>query len=287
MSDVIPGIVGVLLGIAATYAVARYYFKRTVDKKLTPYIRSASPVFHGIDPEVRKDIEIKYNGKTVSDIFELDFVVVNEGSRAIRDVIEPMTVRFPGTTQILDSKVISTNPRGRRVDISEEETPEGPKVTIDFKLLNSGENFNVKVLLQGVARLSEIKFLITSDDLPPVLEVQKVSYGPPRAEMSKKDYLGFSTFFLAVGLAGVFGIWRTSFLDPTPFPFSVDPAAMDWTVVVTVLWILLILVHLVLGVGVLILMTTESRKPNFGLPRRFKYLSPFLDDSVQDDHPAV
>lgn len=165
MSDLTLSLASLIIGVLATVWVSRYYFLRAVDKKLTAYVQFSSSLFDGVDPSVREALKISYKGTAVSDLLDIQFLVANTGERAIRDVINPLSVSIPKDCTLLDASVLHVSPEGREVTI----TQSAKTVSFLFPLLNTGEFFVTKLLLQGRARPKDFLFSITVDDLPPTL----------------------------------------------------------------------------------------------------------------------
>lgn len=95
MNEFTIAVGSLIVGVLVTIWVSRYYFRRTVDKALTPYIQFASSLFDGVDPAVRESLKISYKGTAVTELLEIQFLVANTGERAIRDVIAPLSVSVP------------------------------------------------------------------------------------------------------------------------------------------------------------------------------------------------
>jgi hypothetical protein len=57
-------VVGALIGIAATVAISRYYYRRSLRKSLGVYTLLDSRVFSGIHPDVRRELHFSYRIKT-------------------------------------------------------------------------------------------------------------------------------------------------------------------------------------------------------------------------------
>jgi hypothetical protein len=143
MSDSQIAIASLIVGGGLSAAITWYFFKKSVHKRLSTYIQFASPVLAGVDdPEVRKALEITYRGTRVDDLLQLQLVVANEGQRAIRDLIEPLSVTLPKSAKLLEATILHVEPKGREVAIGSAELPDGQtKVEFRFKLLNKGEFF--------------------------------------------------------------------------------------------------------------------------------------------------
>src|SRR3954447_23427076 len=113
MSAVALSLFSALLGVIATVIVGRHFFKRSVEKRLTPYIQFGAPVLAGMDPDVRRDLKISYRGTEVADLYELQFAVVNDGERPVRDCIEPLTLHIRSGVDVLDAAILRSHPEGR------------------------------------------------------------------------------------------------------------------------------------------------------------------------------
>lgn len=165
MNDLAVSLASLIIGVVATVWVSRYYFKRTTDKSLTPYLQFMSSLFNGVDPSVRESLKIDYKGTAVTELLEVQFLIANTGERPIRDVIAPLSLSIPENCSLLDASMLHISPEGREVEIKH--TPQS--VVFRFPLLNTGEFFITKLLLQGTAKPADFKFTVTVDDLPPVL----------------------------------------------------------------------------------------------------------------------
>lgn len=193
--------VTLLFGVAGTVLVSRYYFRRSIGKSLTPYIQFWSSPLAEIAPEVARELEVRYQGQFIADLFEIQFLIANSGDRAIRNIIEPLTLTVPDEVKLLDATILHVDPEGRRVDLKVHESHQ--KVAFEFPLLNSGEFFIAKLLLNGNARPSAFQFSIAAEDLPPritpkYLAPSSVSVsGTPKFEPA---LLGMAMAILVMGI---------------------------------------------------------------------------------------
>jgi hypothetical protein len=172
MSNLALALGSLLVGVLATIWVSRYYFRRTVAKALTPYIQFFSSLFDGVDPAVRESLKIAYKGTAVTELLEIEFLIANTGERSIRDVIAPLLLSMPNGCKLLDASILHVSPKGREVKINQTETC----VSFEFPLLNAGEFFITKLLLQGRASRKDFTFRITVDDLPPTVSPVPLPY---------------------------------------------------------------------------------------------------------------
>jgi hypothetical protein len=183
MSELFVALLSLVIGVAATLFVGHYYFRRTVDKALTPFLHFSTSLFRGIAPEVRQALRIEYRGVPVEELLEMQFLVANTGERAIHDVIEPLTVTLPEGCSLLDASLLHVSPAERQITLSKEERA----VRFTFPLLNRQEFFLVRLLLRGDASPRNLVFSITADDLPPRLPVTPI---PPEliGTSEKQDF---------------------------------------------------------------------------------------------------
>ena len=171
MTDLILPLVSLVIGIAATLIVGHYYFRRTVNKSLTPFLHFSTQLLQGIAPEVRKELRVEFRGVPVEDLQELQFLVANTGERAIRDIIAPLTLVLPPECSLLDASILHVSPPGRSVTLLTSEH----EIRFQFPLLNSREFFLVRLLVRGKVGPKHLSFSITADDLPPKLSVAPLS----------------------------------------------------------------------------------------------------------------
>ena len=166
MDNFLTALGSIIVGVIATIWVSNHYFRRSKKKSLTPYIQFSTSVFRGVDPSVRDSLKIEYKEVKINDLYEIQFLVANTGERAIRDIIQPLTLHVPEGSQILDASILHIHPEGREVSIS----VEGSDTIFKFPLLNSDDFFITKILLEGEPKDKDFSFSISVDDLPPTLK---------------------------------------------------------------------------------------------------------------------
>lgn len=192
------GLGGVILGIAATLFVARYYYKRSINKRLNIYVHFATSILDGIDPSTRSDINVSYRGTTIDDLFQLQFFVANEGERPIRDLLEPLSLRLPDSVRVLDASILYVNPPGREISINRDPEENNSNLIIfNIPLLNSGDFFLTKILLKSAINARDLQFNISVDDIPPIIKPQPLPFPGIR---QKGHSPSFTWFSIAVGL---------------------------------------------------------------------------------------
>jgi hypothetical protein len=223
MDNLILTVAGILVGIGATVFVGRYFFNRTFERSLTPFIHLHSLVLADIDPEVRSELRILFQDQPVDDLTHLQLLIANTGSRAIRDCIKPLSITFPSGIVVLDHAIIHKNPKEldlRSSKVSADEHSQ-EKIEISFPLLNRGDFFLVKFLLKGTLKPFEADCRIAVDDLPPKLELTWLPSSATRNERKTVDWgaFGFGLLVLAITASisyVLFLLWKS---QPTIFPF--------------------------------------------------------------------
>lgn len=289
MSDLTLSLASLIIGVLATVWVSRYYFLRAVDKKLTAYVQFSSSLFDGVDSSVREALKISYKGTAVSDLLDIQFLVANTGERAIRDVICPLSVSIPKDCILLDASVLHVSPEGREVTI----TQAAKAVSFLFPLLNTGEFFVTKLLLQGRARPKDFLFSITVDDLPPTLSPVPLPHdlidtGKKRGFEGELLVLGAILLLLGASFAGVIFGHSTTLQEcwtrgvVTSFP-------QHWILLLSVL-VTAIPAILLLVIGPMVMVGAFT---NFSFPKRKRFRVPedivrrriFFEDFPLLEHP--
>lgn len=197
MEEFLIAFVSILIGVGATFYASRHYYRRSVEKELTPFIQLQSNVLSHIDEEVKSDLYVEYKGVKVENLQQLQFLIANTGERAVRDIIKPLRLELPDESEIMDASLLYVYPEGREVEI--EAKSSGNILQFNFPLLNKDEFFIFKLLIKGEPERKELKFKIVADDLPPELKVQRLTYNQIERE-SKIDRNEFELGMLIAGL---------------------------------------------------------------------------------------
>jgi hypothetical protein len=201
MNELALSLGSLIVGIVASVWVSAYYFRKGLRKSLTPYVQFYSSPFKGIDPTVKKALEVTYQGTPVDELYEVQFLIANTGDKAIRDLIEPLTFPVPEKCELLDASLLHLDPPELRVELIVCEDRRAFK--LNFPLLNSNDFFVLKVLLNGTPKFTELKFTVLVDELPPTLTAQRLNFDA--VGTSRKRKVEFS--LLAVGaLVTMFGL---------------------------------------------------------------------------------
>jgi|GEM_PF-4437277 len=184
-------IASVLIGVAATFVADHIYFRRSLRKALTPYVQFSSSPMSRMNAKVRAELDVSFRGQPVCNLYEVQFLIANTGATPIRDIIEPLSILIPDGCTLLDANVVYISPTGRKISLYA--LPEKNKVNFDIHVLNGGEFFIVKLVINGDPDLSSFVFEIVADGLPPTLELQWLPFGSIRAQ-GKKQKMNFESF---------------------------------------------------------------------------------------------
>lgn len=281
MSALWISIVSLVLGIFSTVIVSHYYFRRNLKKiSLTPFIQFSSSSLKGIDSKVRKDLQIKYNGQDIENLFEIQFLIANTGNKAIKNILEPLSLNIPNDCNLLDAHILHVSPTGRKVKLNI--TDDKSSIEFDFSLLNSGDFFIVKLLINGNPSDKDFNFSIVAEDLSPTLET---SFLPMDAighinerKSFEKELLVIGIILFLIGLSLfklVFDSWSVlpSFNDFKLFSYIFEIDTSGWAVLVSIFpAFLCILSGVMAGIGSFSDFVFPRKKRKFIVPDDKEFL---------------
>ncbi|GHC13877.1 hypothetical protein [Cerasicoccus arenae] len=106
-------IIGIIIGIAGSLAIARFYATRGNYKHLNfswtiksdeygirnPYL------FEGDSIDITKDLAVTYCGKPVGGVAKGYFQIANDGMIAISNISKPFTLHYPGIYDYVDAQI--------------------------------------------------------------------------------------------------------------------------------------------------------------------------------------
>jgi hypothetical protein len=116
MENVLLSVISMLIGAGATILATRYYYRRSVEKELTPFLQFKSNVLDHIDDEVKSDLDIEYKGVRVERLQQVQFLIANTGERAIKEPIKPLSLHIDGEIEVMDANLLYAHPDGRKVN---------------------------------------------------------------------------------------------------------------------------------------------------------------------------
>jgi phosphatidylglycerophosphatase A len=177
MIDMLPvsTIIGIVTSIVVTMLVSHYYFRRTIKKSIAVYLSLSSDIFEGIESSVREQLKFHFRNTEIRDLSQLEFMIINDGERAISGFIEPLSMELPKGVQVLDATIINRNPTELSVNVIQGMvSSDQSALTFDFPLLNKGEFFLVKLLLNGSLHPFDLEFHLLVDDLPRIIKPKRL-----------------------------------------------------------------------------------------------------------------
>lgn len=212
------GIIGAIL----TIVVAWYFYKLSMRKSLGLYTLLNTNVFDGIKQDVREDLNFSYRGEKIADLQQLEILFINKGERSIGKLFKPFHAELPAEIQVLDASILYRNPDELEVSITHSAASNkdsSAQVFIDFPILNKGEYFIVKLLLNGRLLDSQsLRFSLLSDDMPRTVHVQNLPAMALQEESrSKILWNGFVTLFVGISLMGMLYFVRIDHPDWVDF----------------------------------------------------------------------
>lgn len=264
-----------IFGIVAGTVVSHYYYRKSTLKQLSVYKWLSARIFSGIDPDVRHQLHFTFRGEEVDDLHQLEFLVANDGERAISNIIEPLTMHLPPGIRVLDASIIYRQPNEFAAEIevfAEPKTP--PAIRLIFPLMNKGEFIFVKLLLGGALRSKDVEFRLLADDLPRSL---KFKHLPESANVRDSWFDPFQFIFGSIiawlsAIPGyvVYAFWKAQ-PDISPYPWSsfrFSPAS-----IAALLMGLIAVIMAALGLTMVVsslLGGALSRVPHFKLPTELR-----------------
>jgi hypothetical protein len=198
MSGVLVSIASIIVGIIVTVLVSKHFFKRSLKKSLTPYVQFHSSPLTRIDPKVRAQLEVKYQGQIIDNLHEIQFLIANTGDSSIRDIIEPLTLDIPEGSLVLDATILYISPKGRSTNL--QLSKDKKKVIFEIPLLNSGDFFITKILLNGSPKTDDLVFSISADYLPPTLTATYLPMDAIQTSKTRKGNVEFAPLTIGLGI---------------------------------------------------------------------------------------
>lgn len=159
-------LLGLIAGAVVTLGVSRYYFRESLSVILGVYVHQVSRVFQGVDKQIRQKLSLKFGNSEVEDLSHIEFLIANEGRNPISRYSKPLSVAVPENARLLDASVLHVHPSGRTIDVTHDDR----QATIEFDLLNPGDFFLLKLLVDGAVNpVHDLNVTITAERLPPSL----------------------------------------------------------------------------------------------------------------------
>lgn len=276
---------GIIFGAIMTYVVSKYFFNKGIKKKsLTPYRQFTSRLFTDIDPELKKELIVNYKNHKIDNLTQAQFLIANDGDIPIRDIIEPLRLRIPKENTIFSASIIHIEPEGRNIKYKIIESETENIIEFNIPLLNAGDFFVIKLLLQDSLPSEEkenerkitYSFTITADDLQPNLDISKLPFSYYEEDKKKKhDWTGLwlSVIFglLLTVILGVLYSFKQLSASLYLFSFS---GFFKWEtfgfynicIIILALIGIVYLLLTIVGIGMSITELTPNKKTKFKVP---------------------
>lgn len=183
--------------------VTFYWGQKENERALSAQVLSNSTLLNQDITKADKDLRLVYKDKEIPNIAISQIRISNSGRQPIRtlDIEVPISFNL-GNSEIISSKVVSSNPQGLPIDIVNEKKA----ITVSKILLNPGDEFTVEIvavpqsptqpIVTGVSgRIAGIKTISFTDSL--------------RKETRKQPWwvgllVGISSSFAAIAVSSVF-----------------------------------------------------------------------------------
>lgn len=283
---------GVAIGASASYFVSRHFFQKSIKKKtLTPYIQFTSQLFSELDPELEGNLKVNYKEHKIENITQAQFLIANSGDIPIRDIIEPLKLKVPKDNKILGLSLLHIEPEGRTVSYKILETSDYNVVEFNVPLLNGGDFFVFKIILQDKLPIEtsnksdeqtepKFEFTITADDLSPKLKIEHLPFSYYEHEKETEFewtgvWIGVISLLTSIAIFGTILAFskpsKNLFIFSLKDFFSLDNFSASHIFILLLL--ILGLFFVLLAVLAFVLTITEivpSEKPKFRVPNKLK-----------------
>lgn len=270
-------LLGIVIGIIATVIVSHYYFRRSINKRLSIYALMSNRVFSGIDASVRSHLKFLFHDDEISELQQIELIVANDGERAISNCIQPLRFQLPESIKILDASILHRSPKELDVSMIQGNSEAiGHFLEFDFPLLNKGDFFLVKLLVDGRLPIREMQFQIQADDLPRTIKPEWLPDGATSTSKRKIEWTGVVVGSIFLVSCVVVAFLALAHHDATPgsFPWPWDTFKYSWPS--TVLLVVSALVSAFIGlIGIIFFIgigfeSFLKRNPKFPLPEELR-----------------
>ncbi len=230
ISNLYITIAGIVVATILSGFIARHYFKKSLIKRIEIYFQYLVSAFGGVDKDIVENTEFIFHDEKVDNLFILQFAISNQGSKAVKEAIKPLCIRFPSSIKIIDAKIVYTEPEEREITLSSTINEKDENVLeFGIQVLNSKEGFIVRVIFEGEFDPTEAKFSIVDEDLPPT--IHPIGWGTNIYGVTPSVNLGEYLFYLIMIGTGVStGFLITNYIinNPHVFPIPWDTFKLEW-----------------------------------------------------------
>ena len=205
-----------LIGVVAGLGISHFYYRRSFIKSLTPYLMFQASPMSGAAQSVKQQLEVKFNGRLVSNLIEAQFLVVNDGVKAIRDLIEPLSLKWDASLTILDAQLMSARSSASSPPINFLPQRHAPQsIQLPIALMNAGDWFILKVIADGPASATaDWKWSVAVDELPPQLPLRMLGLEDlGRLPISRKGRIRAALMTASAVAVILIGFWLLPIID--------------------------------------------------------------------------
>lgn len=183
--EVIVGSVGIIISVLVAYHI---FFRERRRKSLSYQILTETQLI-SVHKEAKERISILFDGKPAKDVSLLIFKLINDGNISISssDFEVPLTFNFKETVEIISAEVTETSEKSLKPKISFLKN----KINLEPTLLNTKDNFLIKVLINNYEKPFEIEARIIG--VKQIKEYEEVS----------SVFLLIPVLFFLMGLSGL------------------------------------------------------------------------------------
>lgn len=273
-------ILGIVAGAIITIAVSRYFFRESLKVNIEVFAHQSSTIFEGVDDDVRHQLSLQFADREIADLSHVEYLIANNGRHPIANYKQPLTLHAPTGTRILDAALLFVSPEGRSIRVSADERT----ATLHFDVLNPGEYFLVKVLLEGLAHAHEMDFSIAAENLPPRIVPKLTGYDVAEANESFEwGLLLASIVVLALPLSmfGFVALYATEQQRVIPWGGDFSPRILELVAIIPTIALALLL--LLFGVMMMLAAAFGGSFPprdSFRLPEHLRRSSYYARHGV-------
>lgn len=267
MDTFLGTLAGIIFGGFISFCVSRFYYKKSIKKKqISCFVDFLSEILTDIAPDIKQKLVVDYAGQKVESLYQVQFIIANDGDYSIKDIIKPLTLKIPDKAVVLDANILSIEPGGRQVNLEVIQNNNGFEVEFNFPLLNSGEYFIAKLLIKGnIPRQMGTKegiekrflspqffeflpydpfiFTITADELPPEIISKRLP-----SDYIETSHTGIDkSIFVCIAIIGTMAstlgylLYSLKNLQPDLFLFSISSFLSNFSLLkfcIIIYWII-------------------------------------------------
>lgn len=219
-----------ILGAILAIPVSRYFYKKSIETKISIYYIRYSKVFSGISNDILDKLNVNFEGRNIESLQEIIFVVVNDGENSITNIIRPLTLFIEKKYEIIDVSTINKIDKNFILETKIEKSEIGEEIHFDFPIMNKGDYFVIKMLVDGYVDKKDFVFKIHAENIPREINILPYRNGfnfETPQENSKNARSAFGVSFLFFCLSIWFGIIEMNIYEKIgifiPHNFSTIP----------------------------------------------------------------